>query len=95
MYFFQPELRNSSENIVKKRFFFHGSPLGTDFYSSRFKVARKKKPMKTDRFPMNFIIPNLFRNMLYINVCWGIHMADNLGEFSVDIVVLTDLDKCP
>ena len=32
----------------------------TDFYSS---WLRKKKPIKTDHFSMNFIIQNLFPNM--------------------------------
>ncbi len=29
-----------------------------------FRSSTRKKPHKTDRFPMNFIIPNLFPNML-------------------------------
>ena len=67
---FQPELWNSSENIVKKQGFFHGSTLGKppipDFYSSQL---HEKNPIKTYCFPMNFIIPNLFPNMLQI---WNI-----------------------
>ncbi len=33
------------------------------------KSDAQKKPIKTDHFPMNLIIPNLFPNMLILRYC--------------------------
>ena len=40
----------------------------TDFYSSQ---VHEKKTIKTDRFPMNFIILNLFPNMFFGKLCFS------------------------
>ena len=48
-------------------FFFEDvEPLKRSQYSTFMSSwVHEKKPIKTDRFPMNLIIPNLFPNMLH------------------------------
>ena len=55
-----------------------------------FKSGAEKNPIKTDCFPMNFIIPNLFPNMLDYSSLFPTIIVDPITHKSISIK-----EKCP